>query len=405
MESIPFALSIHSFVNSVGADAGFASIIGLAILVLLYFAQARETATLRDRLDEESARAHGLEQRMAMLQRPPPAPAQPPADPAGMAPGTVRLRAGAAQAAPATSRIPAGEPGGGGGRPTPAVGLPFAPAGMGAPALAAATKLIPGGGAAATPAGTAGPGLAERPSSGPDDTMLVAPRPVTAAANGHSQTAPPVRPPDFSPPPAPAPPVQIRPPASAGGPRRPVAPSRPSGSRDRALARRVIPALIGLGVIAVIVIALIVITSGASPSKTVVHPSRTAQGRSHGKGKAAPAVVPANVTVSVLNGTDVTNLAHDVSVKLSGLGYRQGQIATAASQTHATTIVGYMTGQRADAVAVAKALGVSTSNVQPADAQAKGVACPSLSSTTACSSDVIVTIGTDLASTAGTSTT
>ena len=33
--------------RSVGADAGFAAIIGLAILVLLYFAQARETANLR----------------------------------------------------------------------------------------------------------------------------------------------------------------------------------------------------------------------------------------------------------------------------------------------------------------------------------------------------------------------
>ena len=44
MASIPFALSVHHFINSVGADAGFAAIIGLAILVLLYFAQARETA-------------------------------------------------------------------------------------------------------------------------------------------------------------------------------------------------------------------------------------------------------------------------------------------------------------------------------------------------------------------------
>ncbi len=44
-------ISVHHFINSVGADAGFAAIIGLAILVLLYFAQARETAKLREHAD------------------------------------------------------------------------------------------------------------------------------------------------------------------------------------------------------------------------------------------------------------------------------------------------------------------------------------------------------------------
>ena len=39
MPAIPFAFSVHHFITSVGADAGFAAIIGLAILVLLYFAQ------------------------------------------------------------------------------------------------------------------------------------------------------------------------------------------------------------------------------------------------------------------------------------------------------------------------------------------------------------------------------
>ena len=48
MASAPYALSIHNFISSVGADAGFASIIGLAILVLLYFAHARETSALRE---------------------------------------------------------------------------------------------------------------------------------------------------------------------------------------------------------------------------------------------------------------------------------------------------------------------------------------------------------------------
>ncbi len=49
MGAIPYALSVTHFVNSVGAKAGFAAIIGLALLVLLFFAQMRETASLRDR--------------------------------------------------------------------------------------------------------------------------------------------------------------------------------------------------------------------------------------------------------------------------------------------------------------------------------------------------------------------
>ena len=52
MGPIPFAFSVHHFINSVGSDAGFAAIIGLAILVLLYFAQARETSSLREQVYE-----------------------------------------------------------------------------------------------------------------------------------------------------------------------------------------------------------------------------------------------------------------------------------------------------------------------------------------------------------------
>ena len=55
MVTIPFALSVHHFISSVGADAGFAAFIAVALLVLLYFSQARETATLRRRADEEAA--------------------------------------------------------------------------------------------------------------------------------------------------------------------------------------------------------------------------------------------------------------------------------------------------------------------------------------------------------------
>ena len=67
MDSLPLGLSVHHFVSSVGADAGFAALIAVAILVLLYFAQARETATLRARADEAALRAQELEGLVADL--------------------------------------------------------------------------------------------------------------------------------------------------------------------------------------------------------------------------------------------------------------------------------------------------------------------------------------------------
>src|ERR1700760_2791631 len=69
MANPPLALSVHHFVNSVGADAGFAAIIGLAILVLLYFAQARETANLREQAYESAQRVAQLEARLTSLAR------------------------------------------------------------------------------------------------------------------------------------------------------------------------------------------------------------------------------------------------------------------------------------------------------------------------------------------------
>ena len=61
MASIAYALSIQHFINSVGAKAGFASIIGLALLVLLFFAQSRETANLRRRADEAEQQLYQLQ--------------------------------------------------------------------------------------------------------------------------------------------------------------------------------------------------------------------------------------------------------------------------------------------------------------------------------------------------------
>ncbi|HET9105074.1 MAG TPA: hypothetical protein VFN55_17115, partial [Solirubrobacteraceae bacterium] len=63
------ALSVSHFINSVGAKAGFAAIIGLALVVLLFFAQMRETARLREDAEDAAAQVAQLEQRLATLAR------------------------------------------------------------------------------------------------------------------------------------------------------------------------------------------------------------------------------------------------------------------------------------------------------------------------------------------------
>lgn len=293
---------------------------------------------------------------------------------------------------------------------------------MAAPALTAATRLIPLSGAASgsavnqngeeenTRVESPGVAAADRPRD--EDTMLAAPAPATAAAlaNGRSQSAVATPPPAAPPSRAPSRPGN----GQMGGARSAPLSSRPGGSRElpplRTMSitgpsrmRRLIPILIGLSVVVVIVVALLIVTQSNS-SSTTVHRGAKVSARS--KSGAAPAVNPASVTVAVLNGTTVTNLAHDVSSRLATDGYKQGTIATAAAQTNSTTTVAYLPGHQTDARAVAAVLNLKTSAVKPIDQQAMGVACPNTSSGggSSCPADVVVTVGNDLASLASSPT-
>src|ERR1700759_2701308 len=113
MASIPYAtLSVTHFVNSVGAKAGFASIIGLALLVLLFFTQSRETANLRRRADEAEQQLYQLQLYVDHLSRtrsqPAPAPAPAAAQTTGAPVAAPPAAALAARAA--ASRTVPGEP-------------------------------------------------------------------------------------------------------------------------------------------------------------------------------------------------------------------------------------------------------------------------------------------------------
>ena len=199
------AFSLQSDIKSIGAYAGFAAIIGLALLVLLYFAHAREMRRMSEWLEQQEERLRTMPARM-----PQPRPLATTVTPATrVVPAQVPAAADAAAAPSATVAVPgARRVSVGAGGAVVAV-APDAAAGEAAPpqaatgdtippqaptdepsttslagAVAAATvagALIGGGGAVAKPpldedatavahpgsgVGAAEPGSAERPSAG-----------------------------------------------------------------------------------------------------------------------------------------------------------------------------------------------------------------------------------------------
>jgi hypothetical protein len=397
MEAVPFALSVTHFINTVGADAGFAAIIGLALLVVLYFAQARETRSLRDQAADAQDRVAQLEARVASMTR---AQAAAPARRVVPAPASV-ARAGAGVPGPAGANSVSAQP------------LVYlgAPAGVGAPALTAATRLIPGhvayplpdspGGLAMAAAPAAEPGLGSPPPASGHGWESGGPGPATAAgaANGVAR--------DSIPRPAAAgaqtlpPPSRVAPrPAQGGGRSGAGARGRDSSYGGSNRRRRGFVAVLGVLAVAVAVAVAVIVTSGDGTSpKTAARISSTtvAQRRKApktGRRTTAPAVNPALVTVAVLNGTATPNLAHAIGSRLAAVGYKEGAIVTASDQTQTATVVGYLPGHRSDALAVATSLKLGSSSVAPATQNNQSVACPPPA---ACAAAVIVTVGSDLA--------
>jgi LytR cell envelope-related transcriptional attenuator len=376
MGSLPFALSIHHFINSVGADAGFAAIIGLALLILLYFAQARETATLRRHADEATTRIGQLEARIVQLTRsqsaaPQAQGARPPVSVGSVATGPIAARALA----------------------------PAAPAGVAAPALAAATRLIPLPAHEPVPAAVAEPVVAASVATEPAPGALAdGPPPATVAggANGSGAIAPP-RPVSAMPAVQGQPgitrrgaPPNRRPPGGPGGR---VPPVRPQSRFPRGLGI----ALGALGVIAVVVVLLIVTGALGGSNSSSSSTGTQASNASRDHRTRTPAVNPASVTVAVLNGTATNGLAHRIAQNLHGSGYKQGTEGNAPEQTHTTTIVAYLPGFKRDAEAVARTLKLGPSVVAPVDQNTQSVACAGANP---CTANVVVTVGANLANAA-----
>ncbi len=131
---------------------------------------------------------------------------------------------------------------------------------------------------------------------------------------------------------------------------------------------------------------------GSSPSHSHAAATTNAPGTSHRGTRAAFA--PSSVTVAVLNGTATNELAHRVAAKLTSVGYKQGNVATASNQTQTATVVAYLAGFRNDALHVATALKLGPASVQAIDPSTEAVACPQPAP---CTANVVVTVGADLA--------
>jgi LytR cell envelope-related transcriptional attenuator len=394
---LPFALSPSHFISNVGSDAGFAALIGLAILVLLYFAHAREATSLREQLAAAWQRIEALERRLSSATVSAPAPvAKPPVTTAVPAPAKSPLPSSVPVPATAAATSPTGAP-------------TAAPAGVGAPALIDATRVVPAfeevaqsAESDATDGADAPPADGHKAPAAVPAQALLAPG-GTGIAPGETDiaaTPPPAKPP----PPAPLRPAVGKTPspvtAAAGGngsaPPQEAQGLRPGsllreglpGQRRRRSLRLATPILVGLVAIAAAVAIVLIVTSGSTTHKAAhrAAPSQMAL--------ALRKVVPSSVTVAVLNGTSVNELAHRTGRRLMVQGFKEGQLATASNQSVKRTTVAYLPGHRLAALAVAHALKLTAAAVAPAQSASKALACPG---TAPCAADVIVTVGSDLA--------
>ena len=412
MASIAYALSIQHFINSVGAKAGFASIIGLALLVLLFFTQSRETANLRRRADEAEQQLYQLQLYVDHLSRQRSQQAAAPQTTSApvAAPPAAALAARAAVASRAVpgEQVPAGA----------VATIPAAPAGVGAPALSSATRLIPlvepdeiSIRALKTSSNGDGDGhVSDATVATPPPGPAPGPAPSTPAGGGNGVARPPVvpmptmgTPVESTPPPRVALPRQQRPPVDP--------PPRRGGRQSGPPSRRISPVffvLAGILIIAVIAVVLVFVTGSSNNSSSSSNSSsansssassasttaaRTDKGAKQRKA-ATVTVTPSTVTVAVLNGTSTNHLAADVLGKLTTAGYKGGTTQNASETGVTSTIVGYTDpSARNDALAVAKSLNLAPSSVQAASQGDRAKVC---GTTTACTTQVIVTAGSNL---------
>jgi hypothetical protein len=400
------AISVSDQIEKYGAYAGLAAIVGLAVLSLLYFAQAREVKRLREWAGRAPERAAELEARVA-------------ADASrrttvGAAPQTAAAQAATGNVSPAS---PVAAPG----AAKPAVpGAPAETPAEAKPAAAPVTGLpipVPAAGApGAEPAPAAGAGATE--TAKPEDGKAPAtPAPATPAGTNGVTGTPPAAGPRVPgrPPPTSAPPV---PPAAAatsgpdpdaetdadsepspatralrGGPPSRTLPPRDGTESGHTPSRRTLGVLGGAALVVIAVIVVLVLTLGGgddSPTPpnqvadTVARTATAEPGRTQSTRQAR--IDRADTPVIVLNATGVNGLARQVADRLQSTGY---QAAVDNSTSRPETLIGYKSGADAAAKEIGRLLDVPSGQIQPMPQDLVGQAG---------NNAVIVVIGADKAS-------
>jgi len=380
---------LPEIVQEIGAAAGLAAVAGLAVLSVLYFSQARDVKRLREwagRAPERAAEPSAPQVVPGRVQaQPQPKPAQPAAQtqPAQAAPVAA---AAAAKTAPGESKDADGQPPPA--KDTTKAGKPEA------------DKPEAGKPEADKPeADTAEPDTSEEEAEdAPRPAAPVLPATAGARAAAATQAKPaqaqPVQAGNASPaapsgPGGPATPAGGRPPGAPPvppaqpGPRMPVRPMLPPRPMPQQTA--IIPPprqpwyrrLLASPRYLVLAVAGILILGGAgafgidqlskgddgggTPARegaAVPSGEDTDEG---GQGKKRRAVVPANVTVAVLNGTTVAGLAKQVADEVESQGFNVDTVANTSDQDQqrADSVVLFSPGHAREAVAVSRRLKIN----------------------------------------------
>lgn len=149
--------------------------------------------------------------------------------------------------------------------------------------------------------------------------------------------------------------------------------------------------LIAAGVVVVVLVVAVafVALKGGGSATTSTHNTPSAKARPAGLQTSVSN--PADVAVTVLNGTETNGLAHHLAADLQQSGYAHALASSAVPPgTHATTVIEYAPGHRTDGQAVAKALNVT--RVQPIEGTISSLAS---------SASVVVVAGADQAALLG----
>jgi hypothetical protein len=350
------AFSLQDQIDKYGTYVGIAAFFGLAVLTLLYFAQAREVKRLREWAGRAPERAAELEQAVAEhaeeVRRAPatPVPAPQPA-PVPQVAQTVPATNGAVKLKPAEVAALAFARSAG-------VHQPHEPKAHPAPVAAAAVAAPPTETVAAPAVGNGEPPKALNGDGAVGGHGV---KPATPAARR-------VEPP----PPPPLPPRRVAAAAAAGRRTTSAPPPRESGSRAV-----ILTAIIGVLVLAGAVYGILQLGGGGedpAPKGNVVATPTPEDGGGDdpaATATAAPRVTKENANVGVLNATGAPNLAANNAQLLFTEGYAQDNVDTGNLDQRQTSVVLYARGARSAAADVADVLGISSVKQLADDPQVK----------------------------------